>query len=53
MRSPGTEPIGNLATEDVVATFAEIGVDTGLDPTAVRDAATDVSALLGLTCELP
>jgi hydroxymethylglutaryl-CoA lyase len=48
VRSPGTDPVGNLATEAVVATFAELGIDTGLDPAAVAAAARDVAALLGL-----
>jgi hydroxymethylglutaryl-CoA lyase len=48
VRSPGTEPVGNLATEAVVAGFAERGIDTGLDPDAVAAAARDVAAMLGL-----
>jgi hydroxymethylglutaryl-CoA lyase len=48
VRSPGTDPVGNLATEAVVATFAELGIDTSLDPDAVAAAARDVAALLGL-----
>jgi hydroxymethylglutaryl-CoA lyase len=48
VRSPGTDPVGNLATEAVVATFAALGIETGLDPDAVAAAARDVAALLGL-----
>jgi hydroxymethylglutaryl-CoA lyase len=48
VRSPGTDPVGNLATEAVVATFAELGIETGLDPDTVAAAARDVAALLGL-----
>jgi hydroxymethylglutaryl-CoA lyase len=48
VRSPGTEPVGNLATEAVVAAFAEHGIETGLDPDAVAAAARDVAAMLGL-----
>jgi hydroxymethylglutaryl-CoA lyase len=48
VRSPGTEPVGNLATEAVVATFAALGIETGLDPDAVAGAAGDAAALLGL-----
>ena len=46
VRSPGTEPVGNLATEAVVARFARLGIETGLDPAAVQAAADDVAALL-------
>jgi hydroxymethylglutaryl-CoA lyase len=48
VRSPGTEPVGNLATEAVVATFAELGIETGLRPSTVATAARKVAALLGL-----
>jgi hydroxymethylglutaryl-CoA lyase len=48
VRSPGTDPVGNLATEAVVATFAALGIETGLDPDAVAAAARDAAALLGL-----
>jgi hydroxymethylglutaryl-CoA lyase len=48
VRSPGIDPVGNLATEAVVATFAALGIETGLDPDAVAAAARDVAALLGL-----
>jgi len=48
VRSPGTDPVGNLATEAVVATFAALGIETGLDPDAVGAAARDAAALLGL-----
>jgi hydroxymethylglutaryl-CoA lyase len=48
VRSPGADPVGNLATEAVVATFAALGIETGLDPDAVAAAARDVAALLGL-----
>jgi hydroxymethylglutaryl-CoA lyase len=46
VRSPGTEPVGNLATEAVVARLAQLGIETGLDPAAVQAAADDVAALL-------
>jgi len=48
VRSRGAAVVGNLATEDVVAAFAALGIDTGLDPVAIREAARDVGALLGL-----
>jgi hydroxymethylglutaryl-CoA lyase len=48
VRSPGTDPVGNLATEAVVATFAALGIETRLDPDAVAAAARDAAALLGL-----
>jgi hydroxymethylglutaryl-CoA lyase len=48
VRSPGTDPVGNLATEAVVATFAALGIETGLDPDRIAAAARDVAALLGL-----
>jgi hydroxymethylglutaryl-CoA lyase len=48
VRSPGAPLIGNLPTEAVVAHFAEHGIDTGLDPAAVLEAASDVADLLGL-----
>jgi hydroxymethylglutaryl-CoA lyase len=48
VRSPGSDPVGNLATEAVVATFAQLGIDTGLDADAVATAARNVAALLGL-----
>jgi hydroxymethylglutaryl-CoA lyase len=48
VRSPGTPLIGNLPTEAVVARFAEESFDTGLDPAAVFEAASDVADLLGL-----
>src|SRR3954467_9436099 len=48
VRSPGADPVGNLATEAVVATFAVLGIETGLDPDAVAAAARDAAALLGL-----
>jgi hydroxymethylglutaryl-CoA lyase len=48
VRSPGTEPVGNLATEAVVATFAQLGIETGLDPAVVAATARKVAALLGL-----
>jgi hydroxymethylglutaryl-CoA lyase len=48
VRSPGTEPVGNLATEAVVVAFAEHGIETGLNPDAVAAAARDVAAMLGL-----
>jgi hydroxymethylglutaryl-CoA lyase len=48
VRSRGAAVVGNLPTEDVVAAFAALGIDTGLDPDTVRAAARDVGALLGL-----
>ena len=48
VRSPGTDPVGNLATEAVVATFAQLGIETGLDPAVVAATARKVAALLGL-----
>ena len=48
VRSPGVDPAGNLATEAVVATFAALGIDTGLDPERVSAAARDVSGILGV-----
>jgi hydroxymethylglutaryl-CoA lyase len=51
VRSPGAEVVGNLATEAVATTFASLGLETGLDPDAVRAAARDVAALLGLAGE--
>jgi hydroxymethylglutaryl-CoA lyase len=48
VRSPGTDPVGNLATEAVVATFAALGIDTGLEPDVVARAARAVAGLLGL-----
>jgi len=48
VRPPGSDPVGNLATEAVVATFAQLGIDTGLDLDAIAGAARDVAALLGL-----
>ena len=51
VRSPGADVVGNLATEAVATTFAALGIDTGLDPDAVRAAARDVAELLGLAGE--
>ena len=51
VRSPGSEIVGNLATEAVATTFAELGIETGLDPDAVRAAARDVAELLELPGE--
>jgi hydroxymethylglutaryl-CoA lyase len=51
VRSPGSEIVGNLATEAVATTFADLGIETGLDPDAVRAAARDVAELLGLPGE--
>jgi hydroxymethylglutaryl-CoA lyase len=53
VRSPGAEIVGNLATEAVVETFAALGIETGLDPAAVRAAARDIAQLLGLPGERP
>jgi hydroxymethylglutaryl-CoA lyase len=49
VRSPGSAPVGNLATEAVVATFAELEIETWLDPGAVAAAARDVAEMLGLS----
>ncbi len=38
---------GNIATEDLVSMFEEMGVDTGIDLSRVIDSARDVQALLG------
>ena len=38
---------GNIATEDLVSMFHEMGVDTGLDLPAVIDAARDAQGVLG------
>jgi hydroxymethylglutaryl-CoA lyase len=51
VRSPGSPLVGNLATEAVVAAFAALGIDTGLDPAAVEAAAADAAELLGLPAE--
>jgi hydroxymethylglutaryl-CoA lyase len=51
VRSPGSPLVGNLATEAVVAAFAELGIDTGLEPAAVEAAARDAAELLGLPPE--
>ena len=48
VRSPGSDPTGNLATESVVADLAARGIVTGLDPAALAAAARDVAGLLGL-----
>jgi hydroxymethylglutaryl-CoA lyase len=48
VRSPGSPPVGNLATEAVVAAFAGLGIDTGLDVAAVEAAAADAAGMLGL-----
>jgi hydroxymethylglutaryl-CoA lyase len=48
VRSPGTEPVGNLATEAVVATFAALDIDTGLDPDVIARTARAVAKVLGL-----
>jgi hydroxymethylglutaryl-CoA lyase len=48
-RSPGAEIVGNLATESLVANFAEHGIETGLDPAAVRRAAGEIATLLDLS----
>jgi hydroxymethylglutaryl-CoA lyase len=48
IRSPDAPLVGNLATEAVVARFDELGIDTGLDPGALQDAARDVANLLRL-----
>jgi hydroxymethylglutaryl-CoA lyase len=51
VRSPGAPLVGNLATEAVVATFAALGIETGLDPDAVDAAARDVARMLRLPAE--
>ena len=38
---------GNIATEDLVSMFHEMGVETGLDLDAVIDAARAAQAILG------
>jgi hydroxymethylglutaryl-CoA lyase len=48
VRSPGSDPVGNLATETVVADLTRRGIETGLDPVALAGAARDVAELLGL-----
>jgi hydroxymethylglutaryl-CoA lyase len=40
---------GNIATEDLVSMFHEMGVDTGLDLPAVIEAARDAQQVLGRT----
>ena len=40
---------GNIATEDLVSMFHEMGVDTGLDLVKVIDAAREAQAVLGRT----
>lgn len=40
---------GNIATEDLVSMFHEMGVDTGLDLRAVIDAAREAQRVLGRT----
>ena len=44
----GMAPYGNVATEDLVHTFNECGVDTGLDTMTVIDAARRIKDLLEL-----
>ncbi len=51
VRSPGVDPLGNLATEAVVTIFDGLGIDTGLDPGRVQGAADDVSALLDVPAQ--
>jgi hydroxymethylglutaryl-CoA lyase len=51
VRSPGAEIVGNLATEAVASTFADLGIDTGLDADAIRAAARDIAELLELPGE--
>jgi len=48
VRSPGTDPVGNLATEAVVATFAALDIDTGLDSDVIARTARAVAKVLGL-----
>jgi hydroxymethylglutaryl-CoA lyase len=48
VRSPGSDPVGNLATEAVVADLARRGIETGLDPGGLAAAARDIAALLEL-----
>jgi hydroxymethylglutaryl-CoA lyase len=48
VRAPGSERVGNVATEQLVPAFAEHGIDTGLDARAVQRAADDVARLLDL-----
>ena len=40
--------VGNLPTEDIVTMLHEMGIETGLDPTAVLAAAKDVARLLDI-----
>lgn len=40
---------GNIATEDLVSMFHEMGVDTGVDLTALIDAAAQAQGVLGRT----
>ncbi len=48
VRSAGTVPVGNLATEALVATLAGLGLPTGLDPDRIERAADDVAEILGV-----
>jgi hydroxymethylglutaryl-CoA lyase len=48
VRSPGADPVGNLATEAVVATFDALEIDTGLDPAVIAATARAVAEVLGL-----
>jgi hydroxymethylglutaryl-CoA lyase len=38
---------GNIATEDLVSMFREMGVETGLDPEAVIEVARTAQSVLG------
>jgi hydroxymethylglutaryl-CoA lyase len=40
--------VGNLPTEDIVTMLHEMGIETGLEPTAVLAAAKDIAALLDI-----
>lgn len=48
VRTPGSEPLGNLATEAVAADLVARGIDTGLDPAEIQRAADEIAALLAL-----
>lgn len=40
--------VGNIPTEDIVYLFHEMGVDTGLDPDKIVEAAKKIAPILGL-----
>ena len=51
VRSPGSDPVGNLATEAVASIFARLGLETCLDPDRVQAAADEVSAILNIPAQ--